>query len=159
MASSFCWKLMTVVIIDTSILCNLLSIPGKAQDREAVIADFEIWVGGGASLLLPHVAIYETANFIAQLGNGAVRRDRAEKFVSLIGDSLARKAPWALAPFPRQDEFLKLVQNFVDGATRGVGLVDQTIEALWHQNVNRHPKRRVLVWSADHHLSGYDSIP
>lgn len=56
----------TIVILDTSVFVEILGVPGKSQDRETVLAQLEVWVEQGASLLLPMATVIETGNHIAQ---------------------------------------------------------------------------------------------
>ena len=69
-----------IVLVDTSVLMNVLNVPGRNQDREAVIAEFTRLVQGGAHLFLPMAAVFEAGNHIAQLADGQARRSAATIF-------------------------------------------------------------------------------
>ena len=62
-----------IVIVDTSILLNVLDVPGFNQDRETVFETFEQYIEAEATLLIPLGAVLETGNHIAQLSNGNQR--------------------------------------------------------------------------------------
>ncbi|MFJ8843469.1 hypothetical protein ACIRFF_11250 [Streptomyces cyaneofuscatus] len=67
-----------VEFVDTSILCNLLAVPGKCQDREQVIDELKRKrERRETDLLLPVTAIIETGNHIAQVSDGRARRSYA----------------------------------------------------------------------------------
>jgi len=68
-----------VSFVDTSILCNLLPIPGRDENRAEVIAQFHAKAAAREVLIMPVTAVIEAGNFIAQLGNGGIRRSTAQK--------------------------------------------------------------------------------
>ena len=56
---------MSVALIDTSVFCNIVPVPGRAQARETVLARLEELIGARTALLLPMAAVLETGNHIA----------------------------------------------------------------------------------------------
>ena len=42
-----------IIIVDTSVLLNVLDVPGFNQDRDAVLEEFGALFDAGANLLLP----------------------------------------------------------------------------------------------------------
>ncbi|WP_049154685.1 hypothetical protein [Corynebacterium aurimucosum] len=70
---------MRVYFIDTSVLDNLLAIPHKCQAKEQAKIDFAERQSENAKFILPITAVIETGNHIAQLPQGDVRRNIAEK--------------------------------------------------------------------------------
>lgn len=85
---------MRVYFIDTSVLDNLLEIPKKSQDREQAKHDFAKRQSENSRFILPITAVIETGNHIAQLSDGRVRRNIAEKFSSMLELTAQRQAPW-----------------------------------------------------------------
>jgi hypothetical protein len=77
---------MTVSFVDTSILCNMLPVPGRDQQRDEVIEELREKLAEGETLILPVTAVIETGNFVAQLKDG--------------------RAPWRLHEFERGATFL-----------------------------------------------------
>jgi hypothetical protein len=71
------------------VLCNLLAIPERDQDRGRVLADLAR-LETSVVLLLPITAVIETGNHVAQIKDGRVRRDCAERFAELVGLVVAR---------------------------------------------------------------------
>ena len=51
-----------IVIVDTSVLLNVLDIPAFNQNRAEVFAEFNEFLDSGASFLLPMAAIFETGD-------------------------------------------------------------------------------------------------
>lgn len=109
-----------VVFVDTSVLCNMLAIPEKDQDRERVVADLER-LGRSADLLLPITAVIETGNHVAQIKDGRVRRTCAEKFARMVRLVVDHKAPWTLNAVGWDKGFL---ESLLAGAGTGTSLVE-----------------------------------
>ena len=95
-----------VVFVDTSVLCNLLGVPKKAQHREQITAEL-VERRKTSDLVLPITAIIETGNHIAQIGDGYGRRECAQMFARFIEMMIARETPWVLhSAGPRRCSFL-----------------------------------------------------
>jgi hypothetical protein len=148
-----------VAIVDTWILTNVLDIPQRNQDREAVLARFEREIQAKTNLLLPMAAIVETGNHIAHIPDGRVRRQRAELFVAQVRQALEGTAPWTPLPFPDKATVLSWLDGFPDMAMCEIGIADHSMIELWKQQCARFPERRVFIWSVDGHLSGHDRAP
>ena len=148
-----------IVIVDTSILLNVLNVPGRNEQREAVLTELKQCIDDGATLLLPLGAVLETGNHIARLANGNQRRTGAKVFQDRITEALAGEAPWDLVPLPDRNQLRNWLNEFPDFAAREVGLVDLSIIKAWDAARERHPSSRVRIWSLDKHLQGYDHKP
>ena len=119
-----------IVIVDTSVLLNVLDVPGFNQHRGTVLERFGEFVEAAANLLLPMGAVFETGNHIAQLRDGRQRRGSAEAFRDRVREALEGRAPWRLIPGPVADQLAELadsLDSFPDYAMRGVGMVDLSI--------------------------------
>ena len=151
---------MTIVIVDTSILLEVLDVPGKARDHKGVMKRLRDYVTNDkAEFLLPSVALVETGNQLARLSDGADRRRFMEKLVNIIRQALRGEAPWVLVPYPDRTELEDLLGRLPGDATGGLGFADASIVAIWEQQRRRWPARRVMIWSMDEHLSSYDHQP
>jgi len=75
--------LRPVSFIDTSVVCNILPIPDRDQDRERVLDEMRAKQKREV-LILPVTAVIETGNFIAHLPGGNVRRTVARKFSDML---------------------------------------------------------------------------
>lgn len=153
-----------VVIVDTSVLLNVLDVPRRNQDRDAVLAEFDALVEREVSLLLPMAALFETGNHIARLSNGRQRRRHAARFCDRVGEALEDEAPWALVPLPEPADLAQWLGEFPDHVMRGQpergpGMSDLSIIKAWKAACTRHPNRRVRIWSFDGDLQGYDRHP
>ena len=151
--------MVAVIIVDTSIFLNLLNVPGFNQDRDAVVEQFKGFVDTSSSFLLPVGAIFETGNHIVKLPDGGNRRRYAEIFSEQVSQALKETAPWVVIPSPDAARLGAYLQDFPDVAMRGVSLVDFSIVRAWEEARERHQEQRVLIWSLDGHLEGYDYDP
>lgn len=153
-----------VVIVDTTVLLNVLDIPQRNQHRDAVLAEFDALVDGGASILLPMAVVFETGNHIAKLSDGGRRRHHAERFCDQVRKTLEGEAPWTLVPLPEPADLAQCLDEFPDHAMRGrpekgPGMSDLSIIKAWEAACTRHPNRRVRIWSLDGDLQSYDRHP
>lgn len=148
-----------VVIVDTSVLLNVLDVPSFNQDRERVLAQFGRLVDADASFLLPLATIFETGDHIADLPDGRQRRRYAEEFRATIREALKGEAPWVLIRFPDGRQLARWLDDFPDYAMRGPDLSDLSIIKAWETECARHKGRRVRIWALDGHLQSYDRVP
>ncbi len=116
---------MTVTFIDTSILCELVGVPGMCERQAEIEAEFRTRVELGERFVIPVTAMIETGNHIEQ-ANGN-RRAAALVFTSLLRAAIDGQSPFRLWRSPWDDEFLGALcdgnstgQSFVDLATNGL---------------------------------------
>lgn len=128
---------MKVLVIDTSILCVWLQVPGLLTcgndadrwDYERVNNKIRNEVENKTTLVLPLATIIETGNHISRASGD--RRPFALKFSQIIRDTVNNQNPWTT--FSEQTELwsdenlLKLADNFPDMAVQRVGIGDATI--------------------------------
>lgn len=152
---------MAIYFVDTSILCNLLPVPGRDQHRDEVIAEFKR-ITPGALLIMPVATLIETGNFIAQLSDGRVRRRTAETFKQTLMMICVDKAPWQLHLFAWDAEFLA---SFAEGAGTGMDVVEHAMCQLGAGDlsilteraayVRRTGIKDVRIWTRDIALAAY----
>jgi hypothetical protein len=151
---------MTVCILDTSVFCNLLRVPGRDQRAEGTLRTLADHTAAGVSLLLPIAVIFETGNHIAHCADGRERRRAAQRFVKQVTGALERRAPYVTAPTGADaGDMLAWLEEFPDAATRGVGMGDLAILQVFERQCQLNPARRVFIWSYDRHLQGHDRRP
>lgn len=151
---------MTICIVDTSVFCNILAIPGRDQHHREMVQQLQEHVNENVSLLLPLAVIFETGNHIAQIkGNGNRRRKAAKTFVKQVQEALEGEAPWTPTPNLSPEMLSATLEEFPDRAMRGIGLVDGTIIDLFDHQRELHPERRVFIWSLDSDLKSHDRDP
>lgn len=150
---------MSIALIDTSIFCNIIPVPGFDQSRNEVLEELEELILAGASLLLPMAAVLETGNHIAQCGNGRIRRKTADSFCEQVLNAIDGTAPWTPTPFWEIDALRGWLNEFPGQAMQGAGMGDLSIIKDWERQCALNEARRVYIWSLDEHLAGYDREP
>ncbi len=156
---------MSICLIDTGILCEILKVPNLCGSSEAVLSDLEDKIRAGELLLLPMTTILETGNHIGQNGDGRQRRETAGRFASLIEQAVHGETPFTPTPFFESQELLGWIGEFphwagrVDSRGKGSGLGDLTIFKEFERQCGLHRARRVYIWSFDRHLSSYSREP
>lgn len=149
---------MTICIVDTSIFCNILDIPGRNQERNQALAELEAFLEEDHTLLLPLAAVYETGNHIAHLPDGRQRRGAALRFVDEVRKAINGSSPWTPTPIPDQQATLGWLNEFPDNAMRGISLADLTIIKEFQNQCAVHRMSRVFIWSCDADLRAYDRL-
>jgi hypothetical protein len=147
----------SVCLIDTTVFCNVLDVPGRNERRDEVIAEAKRLVeGGSTTLLLPLCVVVETGNHVARVADGNLRRSAAQRFVEAVRDALDGKAPWTPTPMPDARELVRWLDDFPDSASRGLGFAVLSVVKEWERQKALTPRGRVFIWSSDAHLSAYD---
>jgi hypothetical protein len=149
-----------ILLIDTTIFCEILEVPGKCQNPEQVMNALAEYINNDAILLLPIATILETGNHIAQVSDGQVRRRKAQLFVRMVRQGIQRKAPWVISdPLLNREMLDRYLDEFPNTAMTGCGFGDLTIIHEFHKQCQLNPAREVLIWSKDHHLKAYHQAP
>lgn len=151
---------MSIGLVDTSVFCEIVPVPGRSQHREEILGRMEDHIQNKVTLLLPIATILETGNHIAHLTDGRVRRATAERFVQLVQQALGNvegPAPWTVPqPLLAPDDLQRYLNEFPDHAMREISLGDLSIIKEYERQCRLHQARRVFIWSLDDHLSAYD---
>lgn len=149
----------SIHIVDTSVLLNVLDVPGFNQDREPILNQLKSLIErSDVNLLLPFATIIETGNHVAQLSDGRERRRYAEIFANQVRSAINGEAPWTPTHSMDLSALSELLDDFPDSSMRGVGLGDQCIIREWEQTCLRHPQYRIRIWSLDQHLASYSRV-
>ncbi|HEX4962011.1 MAG TPA: hypothetical protein VF173_14325 [Thermoanaerobaculia bacterium] len=150
---------MSICLLDTSILCEILQVPNRCENHREIYAQLEQKIKR-ETLLLPMSAIVETGNHIGQNGDGRQRRDAANRFVAFVRDAIRGETPFTTTPFFEPEVMQTWLEEFPNWATHGSGLGDLTIVQEFHRQCSLNPSRRVYIWTLDNrHLSSYDWKP
>jgi len=113
----------SLVLVDTSVLLNVLDVPGRNEHRDTVLDEFAILIENGDSLFIPMAAIFETGNHIAQIKDGGqTRREVAARFVETVKAALEDEAPWKPMSFPSDSHLLTWLSEFPEQAMRQIGM-------------------------------------
>jgi hypothetical protein len=158
---------MTVVFIDTSVLCNLLRIPNKSQQHQAVHEDYERRRNAKDTFVLAMAAVIETGNNIEQLPQslGHERRRCAERLTEILRLVATGTSPWVLVETAWNSELLEQFCDggegnstpaFVDVATQGaLGGGDLTILIERDRYAQRVMAHAVEIWTYDQQLEAW----
>lgn len=157
-----------LVLLDTSVFLNVLDVPSFNQDRQAILDEFRRRIGKGDYFFLPMATIWETGNHIAHLANGNLRRHHAGSLVNQVRAAFEGEAPFKVTHVPTGKEFLEWLDDFPDYAAssksdkhtrEGTSLSDLAIIKEWEIYKRKFAKSRILIWSLDRDLCGYDTGP
>lgn len=146
-----------IVLVDTSIFCEILEVPNMCSRVGPTRVELRQRVQRGEFLLLPLATIIETGNHIAQNGDGRQRRQTAEKFALQVTQALEGLSPFKPTSPMDLDALKTWLGEFPEYAMHGVGLADLSIIKEWERQRDLNQARRVIIWSLDKHLSGYDT--
>ncbi len=96
----------TVTFIDTSVLCELLQVPGKSSPtRKAdVVAELDRRWRAGERFVIPVTAMVETGNHIAQCDGD--RYEIAGRLVRLLRSAAAEDGYWRVLQTRLDSDFL-----------------------------------------------------
>jgi hypothetical protein len=127
-----------VLVLDTSILCVWLEVPGMTDcgpdedkwDRQRVADKIAIEEQNTTTFVLPLASIIETGNHISQAGHS--RRERGESLAGLMKRSANQETPWAA--FSEQsvlwspEKLVELANSWPALAVQKLSLGDATIK-------------------------------
>jgi predicted nucleic acid-binding protein len=146
-----------VRIVDTSVFCNIIAVPGRCQEKAETLERLEMYIDQDDRLLLPMAAVYETGNHIAQASRD--RRRTAQRFAEKVSDALEGRSPFEPTQIHEAEEVKSWLDTFPEYADKGIGIGDRSIIAVWEQLCVQAPSRRVVIWTYDDDLAGYDRGP
>lgn len=146
-------------IVDTTVFCNIIGVPNRSQDQDQAFDELTTYREQGDSLLLPMAAVYETGNHISQQGDGQERRVAAELFVKQVRKAMNGDSPFGPTKIHDTEEVKEWLTDFPDDAMRGIGIGDRSIIEVWEQQCTLNQARRVVIWTYDDDLDGYDREP
>jgi len=148
-------------MIDTSILCELLEVPGKCGDSAHIQGEFRDRADAGERFIIPITAVIETGNHIEQASGN--RRAAAERLTRLLELAQSGTAPFVLNTTVWDESFLA---QLCDGDSTGQSLVDLLANqqlgagdiAILVERDRLHERSalgRVGVWTLDSELRAY----
>lgn len=155
-----------VLVIDTSVLCCWLRIPGK--DTAGPVNDKWTFdridqlvrqaADAGATFVLPLAVLIETGNHIAHCGGD--RYALAGQLTKLLADAVKGNSPWV--PFAGQDDLwgaeglLKLANTWPALAAGGTSIGDATIKDV--AEFYAESGLQVEIITGDQGLSAYTPV-
>lgn len=153
-----------VLIIDTSILCVWLQVPGKetcGSDKnqwnkerlEPILADEE---KKKTIFVLPLATIVETGNHIAQAKSK--RYEIAQKLAEIITAAVDEKTPWAAfteqSPLWDVEQLKQLATEWPSLAAQNISLGDATIKKVAEHYAKMSVKVEIIT--GDEGLKSYE---
>ena len=150
---------MKVTLVDTSVLCELLQVPGKSEpERQAEMVDeVDVRSSVGERLVLPFTAVVETGNHIVQAGGD--RHAVAQRFATFLQLALQPDSPFFVPDLAFGQDFVAAVaggdstgQTLAQLATHKVGAGDVAILVQRDQLRVGGAFTAVDVWTLDHDL-------
>ena len=152
-----------VTFLDTSVLTELVRVPGKSQRAEDVKREFEDRRRGGDLFVIPTTAIIETGNHIAQASGD--RRGAAIRLVQLIEAARDNRDPFRVHRVQWDEAFLTNLcagsstsESFVDlaGAGRmGGGDVAILVERDRFRATSDASALEVSIWTLEAELGAF----
>lgn len=149
-----------VTFIDTSVLCELLAVPGMCSQHDDIRTEFELRGDDGQQFVIPITAVIETGNHIAQ--SAGDRRAAAERFVGFLAAAGASESPFTVHRLGWDDEFLRELcagnatgQPFIDLANARMGAGDVAILVERDRFKRDSAYTHVQVWTLDEALGAY----
>jgi hypothetical protein len=156
----------TVTLVDTSVLCEILRVPGKSDPTIAIqiVAELDRRWRAGERLVIPLTAVIETGNHIAQAKKDE-RYEVARRFVALLRASVTDQSPWLVLQGSWGADFLTSLctgasthESLETLAAEGVGAGDIAILVERDQLRLGTAVRRVQVWTLDAALASYAAV-
>ena len=102
-------------LLDTSVVVELLQVPGFADRHEETVAAFTERANAGTELQMPVAALVEAGGHVGRIDNGHHRRQCATLLSRFVEHTIARSAPWSFAAMEWDEELLRQLVNPGDG--------------------------------------------
>jgi hypothetical protein len=149
-----------ITFLDTSVLCELLEVPGKCRDDDEVRIEFELRVAEGERFVIPITAVIETGNHIAN-ANGD-RWTAAQRLAAMVEAASADRPPFAPNQVAWDADFIAELlkgdsteRSFVDLACAGqlgAGDIAILVERDRYVKSSAMTRDRVRIWTLDARL-------
>ena len=145
-----------VHFVDTSVLVELLNIPGFRNQHEEVNAEYLRLDRAGDTFVLPVAVLIETGNHIAHVEDGRMRWKTANTFKALVERALDGTKNWNVMPEIRSDVLKTILEQIPLQAKQKTGFGDVSIIEQFNDYwEHKQPIGEMRIWSLDTHLQGY----
>ena len=156
-----------VIVIDTSMLCVWLRLPGFTRcgadadpwDYDRIDAKLQAEIAADSTLVLPLATIIETGNHISQLAGDSF--PHAQRFADILRSAVNNSTPWAA--FSEQTglwddvTLLKLADDWPALAAQRVSLGDATIKSV--AEFYAEARYTVEILTGDDGLKSFQPVP
>ncbi|MDH6059188.1 hypothetical protein NWP17_01810 [Chrysosporum bergii ANA360D] len=161
---------MKILIIDTSILCAYLNVPGKETcgsdsdkwDKRRVEECLKLEESKGTKFILPLATIIETGNHIAQAN--CQRYEIAQAFAEILVKVADGVIPWEI--FTTQvdelwnsEQLKKLASEWPTLASAKISIGDATIKTVADYYSKASTRFEVEIFTGDEGLKAYQPPP
>lgn len=147
-------------LLDTSVLVELLKVPGECSRHDATVAEFETRATPPIELQMPVAAIVEAGAHVGRIVDGYERRACATRFVAMVNSTVQRRAPWSFTPLDWDVAFLGELSHptddrapeLVDSLTRQFLEMGDLLIVSEFRRLRQNLDRRVIdvdVWTYD----------
>lgn len=153
-------------VIDTGYLDELFRVDGRFEEEatQRIKAKFNAATEAAAHFVVPVPVIFEFANHIAQVAHAENRRKLSGYLKDAIQRSLSDGIPWHITPcdnnilFERlSDALIKSTTVFVEQfALQQIGLTDTLVSLAATSYKQKHPSKRVHIWTRDAALKPFE---
>ena len=156
----------SVVVLDTSYLDELMSIPGKsdpiatAMIKEKFRQNFE----AGSRFFVPFPVVLELANHISNVPDGNVRGKLSDDFSRTITLCVEDNGPWVVTllndnPVLEINDLMRLCNTFCDEfSMQQISITDTAVisEARRLKVQYRSYRFPVYIWTRDHGMKAHE---
>ena len=141
-------------LVDTSILLNILNVPGKNECRDEVFAVFREKADAGETFFPPSGDHRQTGNHIGHLPDGNERYGYA---CALVREYKALDGTSPFVPLDLCSTELCAMDERLPAWTcrAGAGVGDMMLVGECLRLRERHPSTEVYIWSLDSDLAEY----
>lgn len=150
-------------LVDTSVLCELIEVPGKSRGDGVVRAEFETLAAGGDRFIIPVTTVIETGNHVEQAGGD--RRAAAERLANVVSAAAEGREPFEVNRVTWDTKFL---DSFLAGDSTGESFVDLSgsgrlgggdiailVERDQYLAASGYDRDRVRIWTLETTLGAY----
>src|ERR1700747_109725 len=95
-----------VQLLDTSILVELLEVPGECSRHAATVAELDRRSESSVELQMPVATIVEAGAHVGRIGDGYQRRECATRLAAMVERTLERITPWSFTPLDWDEALL-----------------------------------------------------
>ncbi len=152
--------MMSVTFIDTSVLCELLRVPGKSDPAgfPGITAEMDRRDRAGERFVIPVTSVIETGNHIAQVKgpDPEIRFKVADRLARFLRTTLHGRAPWLVLDTRLGADFVEAVcagastgRSLAALAQEKVGAGDVALLVERDQLLATSAFRTAQVWTLD----------
>ena len=147
-------------VVDTGYLLEYFKVTGHFNDykHKLIDAKFKQAAIAGFPVYVPVLVLFETANHIAQVPKGLLRKELAEKLTATVKNCIEKRDPWIVAPSKELEADNRLLETLLKFSTEysseKIGLTDASVasEASRLAEKYRGFGHQVHIWTTDEAL-------